>query len=190
MKNIPALVILMFTFLSTSCRYEKVFAPFPSANPWSDDYKNISSMENYKSWGTYNVHDPACKKIGDYYYMYSTDAIFGEDREVAALNNVPLGNIQVRRSSDLVNWEFCGWAFDTIPVEASAWVKSFNNGRGAENIWAPYIIEYNDIYRLYYSVSAFGKKTSYIGMAESASPEGPWDLKGCVVKTEIGRAHV
>jgi arabinan endo-1,5-alpha-L-arabinosidase len=40
-----------------------------------------------------------------------------------------------------------------------------------------------DRYRLYYSVSAFGKKTSWIGMAESGSPEGPWEDKGAVVKS-------
>ena len=143
-------------------------------------------IENYKGWGTYNVHDPACKKIGDTYYMYSTDAIFGEDKKRAEDMNVPLGFIQVRKSKDLVNWEFVGWAFPEIPKEAIKWVHSQANGKGAGNIWAPYIIPYNNIYRLYYSVSAFGRNTSYIGMAESDSPEGPWIQKGAVVKTGKG----
>lgn len=47
---------------------------------------------------------------------------------------------------------------------------------------------YQGIYRLYYCVSAFGRNTSYIGMAESDSPEGPWIQKGCVVKTGEGDA--
>ena len=59
-----------------SCNAPTAFVPVPSPNPWMDDYTALSSMENYKQWGTYNVHDPACKKIGDTYYMYSTDAIF------------------------------------------------------------------------------------------------------------------
>ncbi|MDR0541214.1 MAG: arabinan endo-1,5-alpha-L-arabinosidase [Dysgonamonadaceae bacterium] len=161
----------------------KSYIPVHSGNPWEDDYTSVSPMENYKQWGVYNVHDPACKQLGEYYYMYSTDAIWKENRQEAKEKNVPLGYIQVRRSKDLANWEFTGWAFPEIPQEAVQWVKNQNAGRGAVNIWAPYIIPYKDIYRLYYSVSAFGRKTSYIGMAESSSPEGPWTQKGCVVKT-------
>ena len=59
-----------------SCSAPTAFVPVPSPNPWADDYTALSSMENYKQWGTYNVHDPACKKIGDTYYLYSTDANF------------------------------------------------------------------------------------------------------------------
>lgn len=94
-----------------------------------------------------------------------------------------MGYIQVRRFKDLVKWEFVGWAFPEIPQEAVEWVRSHAGGEGATNIWAPYIIPFGDKYRLYYCVSAFGRKTSYIGMAEAASPEGPWTQRGCVVKT-------
>lgn len=130
------------------------------------------------------MHDPSCKKLGEYYYMYSTDAIFAENRQEAAEKGVPLGYIQMRRSKDLVNWEFLGWALPEIPQEAVAWVQSHAGGQGATNMWAPYIIPYQNKYRLYYCVSAFGRKTSYIGMAEAASPEGPWTQVGCVVKTD------
>lgn len=54
------------------------------------------------------MHDPSCRKLGDYYYMYSTDAIYRENKKEAEKKGVPLGYIQVRRSKDLVNWEFCG----------------------------------------------------------------------------------
>lgn len=50
------------------------------------------------------------------------------------------------------------------------------------------ISPYKDKYRLYYCVSAFGRKTSYIGLAESTSPEGPWTQKGCIVKTDDSTA--
>lgn len=172
----------------TSCNSPAAFSPIPSPNPWADDYAALSSMENYTKWGTYNVHDPSCKKIGDTYYMYSTDAIFAENRKEAAEKDVPLGYIQVRKSKDLVDWQFVGWAFPDIPAEAKAWVHSQADGEGATNIWAPFIIPYGEIYRLYYCVSAFALNTSYIGMAESPSPEGPWTLKGCVVKTGRGDA--
>ena len=46
-----------------SCNAPTAFVPVPSPNPWMDDYTALSSMENYKQWGTYNVHDPACKKV-------------------------------------------------------------------------------------------------------------------------------
>lgn len=157
-----------------SCNAPTAFVPVPSPNPWVDDYTALSSMENYKQWGTYNVHDPACKKIGDTYYMYSTDAIFAENRKEAEEKNVPLGFIQVRKSKDLVHWDFVGWAFPEIPAPAIEWVHSQAEGKGATNIWAPFLMPYQGIYRLYYCVSAFGRNTSYIGMAESDSPEGPF----------------
>jgi arabinan endo-1,5-alpha-L-arabinosidase len=170
-----------------------VFKPYEAANPWADDYTAFIPMEQRDHWGTYNVHDPSCRKVGDAYYMYSTDAILmpppprpqdGQrpDSVKPKRQEMP-GFIQVRRSTDLVNWTFVGWAFPEIPAAAKQWVQEQNDGRGAYNIWAPYMIPAGDKFRLYYCVSAFGKNTSYIGLAESTSPEGPWTQVGCVVKT-------
>lgn len=161
----------------------ETFAPRPAPNPWKDDYRPVSGMEHYRKWGPYNVHDPACIRVGDYYYVYSTDAIFAENQEALLRAGAPAGFLQVRRSADLVHWDYVGWAFPEIPAEAVAWVREHAGGRGATNIWAPYPAFHNGVYRLYYCVSAFGRKASYIGLAESASPEGPWVQKGCVVKT-------
>ena len=93
------------------------------------------------------------------------------------------GFIQMRRSKDLVVG-ISGLGIARVPPEAVEWVRSHAGGHGATNIWAPYIIPYNNKYRLYYCVSAFGRKTSYIGLAESDSPEGPWTLAGCAGKTD------
>lgn len=177
-------ISLIITSLLSMVAAAEVFGPCPLPNPWADDYTSVSSMGDYLSWGPYNVHDPSCLYVDGYYYVYSTDAIYRENRREAVDKNIPTGFIQVRRSRDLVSWEFCGWAFPEIPAEAVDWVRSKNNGRGAGNIWAPYIIKHGDKLRLYYSVSAFGKPTSYIGMAEADSPEGPWTQKGCVVRTD------
>jgi len=185
MKTIFNILFLGCCTFIVSCA-QKPFEPKANVNPWVDDYSGISRMKDYKQWGTYNVHDPSCLLIGDTYYMYSTDAIYKEDSAAMKKDNLPFGYIQVRKSKDLVNWEFSGWAFKEIPQEAKDWVLNNNNGKGATNIWAPYIVEYKGKYRLYYSVSAFAKQVSYIGMAESVSPEGPWELKGCVVKTKTG----
>jgi arabinan endo-1,5-alpha-L-arabinosidase len=181
----PKLLVFSTAVLFSSLAVgAKTFVPTPTPNPWEDDYSDVSSMENYKSWGTYNVHDPACKKIGDFYYMFSTDAIFRENKREAQKHGINIGYLQMRRSRDLVNWEFLGWVFPEIPTEAVEWVRAKADGHGATNMWAPYIVECNGIYRLYYCVSAFGRKTSYIGVAEANSPEGPWTHKGAVVKTD------
>uniref|UniRef100_S0DDV5 Glycoside hydrolase family 43 protein n=1 Tax=termite gut metagenome TaxID=433724 RepID=S0DDV5_9ZZZZ len=182
MKNTFFIAIIALAGgLAVSCNS---FTPVASSNPWADDYSAVSSMENYRSWGTYNVHDPSVRRVGDYYYMYSTDAIFRENRREAREKEVPVGFIQMRRSRDLVNWEFIGWALPEIPREAVEWVRADAGGRGATNVWAPYMIPHDGKYRLYYCVSAFGRKSSYMGLAESSSPEGPWVPVGCAVKTD------
>ena len=97
MGKLLCVVVMSAGILFAGCNFP-VFTPVASPNPWQDDYSALSSMDNYHSWGTYNVHDPSCCKLGDYYYMYSTDAILGENRKEAEEKNVPLGFIQVRRS--------------------------------------------------------------------------------------------
>ena len=87
--------------------------PVPSPNPWMDDYTALSSMEIISSGNVY-VHDPGCKKIGDTYYMYSTDAIFAENRKRGGRKNVPLGFIQVRKSKRSGTLGFCGMGFPEI----------------------------------------------------------------------------
>lgn len=181
------LTLLVIGLLCHSCRTTEREAITPEANPnpWADDYTLVSAMVDYRQWGSYNVHDPSCLKVGDTYYVYSTDAIYREDKDVAAAAGVPLGYIQVRKSNDLVNWAFVGWAFPKIPQEAIQHVRSNSaQGDGATNIWAPYVVKHGEKYRLYYCVSAFAQSVSYMGLAESDSPEGPWELKGCVVKTD------
>jgi arabinan endo-1,5-alpha-L-arabinosidase len=182
MKNKINLIVSFAIFIVPINLLAQVLKPLACANPWNDNYANVMKIEERAQWGTYNVHDPSCKKFGDTYYMYSTDAILGNPTEFIT-SKVKVGNIQVRSSKDLVHWTFNGWAFDSIPNEAVKWVRSNTNRQGATNIWAPYVMDVNGKYRLYYCVSVFGKNDSYIGLAESNSPKGPWIQKGCVVKT-------
>ena len=142
-----------------------------------DDYVKIALPDQPKTWGAYNVHDPSAIKVGDWYYVYSTDAVYGQ--------RDPKSGIHIRKSKDLTHFEFVGWAFDSIPDVAMQGVMKANNGRKPGNIWAPYILKYKDIFRLYYSVSVFGSDASFIGMAESKSPVGPWVQKGKVVATRL-----
>lgn len=149
-----------------------------------DDYSTLTDIQHYKKWGTYNVHDPSVIKADDdYYYAYSTDAIWWPEGAVRESDTIEVGNIQMRRSRDLVNWEFVGWALDSIPAEAMAHIREASGGKEAGGIWAPYIQKVDDGFRLYYSVSVFGANTSTIGLATSQSPEGPWQHQGLVVKT-------
>lgn len=183
------------------------YAPAHEDNPWEDDYSSVAYPDSMRAWGVYNVHDPSFRKVGDYYYMYSTDAIFFQRRPRPEGQHGPeghgqkpprpeaqgherrerpkMGFLQMRRSKDLVNWDFLGWAFDSIPAEGAKWVADNNSGRGPGNIWAPYMIPSPDgkTFRLYYCLSAFGRPTSAISLAEAPSPEGPWQHKGIVVRT-------
>lgn len=174
---------ILIMVLCIGCRNNTISSELKGPD-YSDNYSNIWEPKNYKQWGPYNVHDPSCIKAGDYYYLYSTDAIYF--KEMPGKEGFPkeMGNIQVRRSRDLVNWEFFGWAFDTIPAEAIEYIRTVSGGKEPHNIWAPYVFKWKDQYRIYFAVSLFGAQTSYLGIAVSSSPEGPWEQKGCVVKTD------
>ncbi len=88
------------------------------------------------------VHDPCIIKAGDWYYVFST-----------------LGCIKVRRSNDLVHWDYLGEVFKQIPPWAVEAVP------GVRSLWAPDISYFNGRYHLYYSVSTFGSNRSSIGLA-------------------------
>ncbi|WP_103063800.1 arabinan endo-1,5-alpha-L-arabinosidase [Actinomyces qiguomingii] len=118
--------------------------------------------------GTWGAHDPAIIRSREgRYYMFSTDT------EVAGSPGV---GVQVRRSDDLVHWQWVGHAFDGVPASAQQW-------SGAQGIWAPDVVERNGEYRMYYSASTFGSRRSCISLAVSESLEGPWTDLGPVVRT-------
>jgi arabinan endo-1,5-alpha-L-arabinosidase len=114
------------------------------------------------------VHDPAIIKQGDTYYLFSTS----QEREGNGL-------IHVRTSKDLATWTRAdpvfaampGWARDAVP--------------GTVGIWAPDISKTGDEYRLYYSISTFGKNRSAIGLVTTPSLENPiWTDKGAVMRSD------
>lgn len=141
------------------------FSKFP------DHYGHVSSYENRDLWGFYNVHDPAIIKDGEYYYSYSTDASYG---------NVIGPGIQMRRSKDLINWEFLGLAFNGIPEKGAKFITS-NGGEPFNSLWAPYVYKAGTEYRLYYSLTSPTPRLSVIGLATASSPMGPWREKGLTV---------
>lgn len=137
-----------------------------------DSYGEISSFQLADRWGPYNSHDPAVIKDGEWFYSFGTDVAYGQP-----LSRV---GIQVRRSRDLVAWEFRGWSYNGRPQQAVDYIRQ-NGGEPFENIWAPYAIKVGDEYRLYYSQSSGIYKLSAIGLLTSGNIEGPWEESGLVV---------
>jgi arabinan endo-1,5-alpha-L-arabinosidase len=133
-------------------------------------------MRDASLWGELNVHDPAVIKDGAYYYVFSTDASLG--------NLHPLG-VQIRRSKDLITWEYQGAAFkdfekDAAEAIAYAGLKPQNK----DGLWAPDIAKVNGKYRLYFSASTFGSSRSCIALAEAKNIEGPYHYRGIALKSE------
>lgn len=117
-------------------------------------------------WGGRHAHDPTAVRDDEgTYWLFSTDA--WADGHVR-------GGVQIRRSEDLVTWEFHGWALDGVPGPAARWT-------GAEGLWAPEVVRVGDTWRMYYSASTFGSRTSAIGLATAPAPDGPWTDRGLVV---------
>ncbi len=140
----------------------------------TDTYYDVAGVANIANWGPYNVHDPSIIKVGSTYYCYNTDVSFGS--EVRA-------GIQIRKSTNLINWEWVGWAFNSLPPKGSAFIQS----KGAQpfnSLWAPYIMKVGNEYRLYYSLSSAVGRLSVIGLAISNNPEGPFVEKDLVVTSE------
>nr|WP_238162457.1 arabinan endo-1,5-alpha-L-arabinosidase [Cohnella sp. AR92] len=130
-------------------------------------------MQDESAWTTTNAHDPSIIKTGDgTYYVVSTDVKVG---------GAPTPGVMIRKSKDLIHWEWVGRAFDGVPEDAGAWT-------GGPTLWAPDVEKFGDTYYLYYSSSTFGSNTSYIGVATSSSMEGPWTDRGEVIKTGAGDA--
>jgi len=118
------------------------------------------------------VHDPVMAKQGDTYYLFTTGR-----------------GISVWSSQDMVNWERSTPIHEISPAWTEAVVPGFSE---RNNMWAPDITFRNGTYYLYYSVSAFGRNTSAIGVATNTTlnPSDPnfrWMDQGIVVESVPGR---
>ncbi|GET26370.1 arabinan endo-1,5-alpha-L-arabinosidase [Prolixibacter sp. NT017] len=140
-----------------------------------DTYADLADYSHWRDWGPYNLHDPSIMYTGDYYYCYSTDVAYGQD--------IQRSSIMVRRSKDLVDWEYQGWAVNGLPSQAVQYIKD-SGGTPFDGVWAPYIMKVGNQYRLYYSLSSPTPKLSAIGLLTSTSPDGPWTESGLVVTSK------
>jgi arabinan endo-1,5-alpha-L-arabinosidase len=116
------------------------------------------------------VHDPVMIKEGNTFYLFCTGM-----------------GISVWSSTDMKQWKSCKPVFDKAPVWAIEAVEGYKG-----HTWAPDISYHNGKYYLYYSVSAFGKNTSCIGVAtnttlDPADPSFRWIDQGKVIQSVPGR---
>lgn len=117
------------------------------------------------------VHDPCIIKGNGLYHVFCTSQL-GQGS----------GLIHWRTSKDLVHWELKGAVLPALP----AWVsQSLPETRGA---WAPSIVFTHGQYRLYYSLSVFGRNTSIIALVttptlDTSDPAFGWKDEGIVVKS-------
>jgi arabinan endo-1,5-alpha-L-arabinosidase len=112
------------------------------------------------------IHDPSTiVKCGDEYWVFYT------------------GN-RSYRSKDLLNWSN-GPAVLSAPLP---WFGDAVPGFRGTSFWAPDCLKIGDKYFLYYSISAFGKNTSAIGLVtnptlDPADPHYAWTDQGMVIKS-------
>ncbi|ALI99372.1 arabinan endo-1,5-alpha-L-arabinosidase [Rufibacter tibetensis] len=174
------LALLAAVFLS-SCKEDEEPSPANKPGPseekpfnlneLTDTYGHLAPISLSGRWGPYNLHDPSILKDGEWFYSYSTDVAYGA---------APHVGIMVRRSKDLVQWQYVGWALNGLPAMGVQHITS-NGATPVKGLWAPYIMKVGSEFRLYYSLAAEVGKTSAIGLLTSNSPLGPWVEKGLAV---------
>jgi arabinan endo-1,5-alpha-L-arabinosidase len=119
-----------------------------------------------------SVHDPVMAKQNDTWYLFCTGRGIG-----------------VWSSKNMKSWKKEPPVFAAAPEWAVKEIPTFKG-----HIWAPDIFFSQNLYYLYYSVSAFGKNTSAIGVAtnktlDPSSPEFKWTDHGKVIASEPGKTN-
>ena len=174
---------------------------------YSDDYRSIASWANKDKWNLANVHDPSVAYFDGYYYMFNTDASYGN----AHLDSRDHVHFPGKRSKDLVNWSYVPGPFTDAPDWVYTRLNEIRKRMGLDAIgranlsygfWAPVVRTVNvggaEKLRMYYCIVIdnyikTGKRTTeafdgswteraFIGMAETTSPEtGNWTDYGFVI---------
>ena len=136
---------------SITSELDKYIAP-----SYPDDYTSIADWSNRSQWNLANVHDPSIVLAEDgYYYMYQTDASYGNAHEYG-------GHFHCRRSKDLVNWEYMGGTMNSLPDWVIPKLNEIRKAMGLNEVqpaintfgyWAPCVRKVrNGLYRMYYSI--------------------------------------
>ena len=165
------------------------------APTYPDDYRSVSSWEQRGQWNLGNVHDPSVMKADDgYYYMYCTDAGFGNPQ-------AGHGHFHARRSTNLVDWEYLGATMPNTPAWVMDKLNEIRKNMGLSNsiadpngygYWAPCVRKVKSgLYRMYYSIVVPGtidgantwSERAFIGLMETSNPGdvNSWKDKGFVI---------
>ncbi|MFC4403071.1 arabinan endo-1,5-alpha-L-arabinosidase [Gracilibacillus xinjiangensis] len=175
MKNLGGIVALLFSvalLVSTIVFYE----PIAKVTGGTTESVKETKLEMSGDTGGFDAekaiddptHDPSIFQADNTYYVVSTG--ISRDQENP-------GGIFIRKSEENLEgpWESIG----EIPVPE--WVKEYK----ITHLWAPYVIENNDTYYLYYAASMFGTNNSAIGVASTVTPEDTesWEDHGPILQT-------
>ena len=134
-----------------------------------------------EQWGSINAHDPSIVRDGDMWYVFGTDASIGDVHDCG---------IQVRSSSNLIDWDYLGTAFANYAEDCAAEIDAVRlNPDKHEGLWAPDVVKVGDKWRMYYSASTFGSSRSAIALAESDDIAGPYTDKGIVIKSDANAVN-
>lgn len=119
-----------------------------------------------------SVHDPVIIQQDSNYYVFCTGR-----------------GIAMWSSTDRVHWKAEKPVFANAPQWAVDTIPGFKN-----HIWAPDISYYKGQYYLFYSVSAFGKNTSAIGLATNTTlhtndPNYKWVDHGRIIQSIPGKTN-
>lgn len=172
---------------------------------YNDNYTSVAAWTQRSKWNLANVHDPSVVKAADgYYYMYLTDASYGNVHNSDVRNSNKHGHFFCRRSKNLVDWEFVGASMVGLP----SWIKpKLNEIRKQMGVperddtyfandldfgyWAPCVRKVNDnLYRMYYCITCPGtingngtwSERAFIGLMETSDPaSNKWEDKGFVI---------
>lgn len=174
---------------------------------YSDNYADISGFASKDQWNLANVHDPSVAYYQGYYYMFGTDASYGNAHEDATIGK----HFQGKRSRNLVDWEWIPGPFNTVPYWVADTIKAERKRRGFTNdveitnfsYWAPCIRVVNvggvEKIRMYYSIpvnhylatggeeyDGSANTSAVIGVCETTNPAGgpsQWEDKGYITRS-------
>ena len=172
---------------------------------YSDNYTSVAAWTQHSKWNLANMHDPTVVKASDgYYYMYQTDASYGNAHQKDIRNSNKHGHFFCRRSKNLVDWEFVGATMVGLPSWIKTKLNEFRKGMGVAErpdsyfandldfgFWAPCVRKVNDhLYRMYYAITCPGtingdgtwSERAFIGLMETSDPaSNKWEDKGYVI---------
>lgn len=172
---------------------------------YSDNYTSVAAWTQHSKWNLANMHDPTVVKASDgYYYMYQTDASYGNAHQKDIRNSNKHGHFFCRRSKNLVDWVFVGATMVGLPSWIKTKLNEFRKGMGVAErpdsyfandldfgFWAPCVRKVNDhLYRMYYAITCPGtingdgtwSERAFIGLMETSDPaSNKWEDKGYVI---------